>query len=211
MLLGATDGQSLDAGAAASSAVLASADFLNDVYNYGGSSVALSSIIVETSNRSASGLIIQPSSTIIGNYLTLLNTLNWTIIATFIPNSGVFNSNIQASFISGTRSAHNDIYQAYIFEGIGGFFEENAAATSQFTDDTHPVTAATINKIAWTRTNSHQAISTNGNAVVVNNSPLTIITDGFIFCPADASSLGFLHKFEILSVQSDAVLPSLST
>lgn len=191
---------------------VASADFVNQVYSYSGSSKTLADIITQTGNRSASGLVLGPSSTVLNDFLAVLNTLSWTVVVDFVPNSSGFTAGFNIIFVEGTRTAFADYCSFYTTTGYAGFFEQDDSANQRgFDYVTDQMTVDVPNKIACTRINSRASLSINGAAVLSSSSPLTTIaTDTFVFCDTSASSMGFLRKIDIYSPQPDSILPTMS-
>lgn len=212
MLYGIVAQENLTGSSVLPSGQLAALDFVADTYTMNNLTVSLADIINPTSHRSASGLVIFPITSVIGNLLTLFNTLDWTVVVQFVPNSTAFTAGYSIVFIEGSRTSFADLLQCYEGDAAAGFYDQNDAATSRFCSDAvNLMVVDVVNKIAFTRTDDGAAVSINGNAAVSTATSLSsVITNTFDLCDASAASLGYIQKMDIYSPKLNSELPGLS-
>lgn len=205
-------------------------DFVNNVYVANGRSYTLADGIDLTSRRSASGLqvIHNVACQILGPFLDIALTANWTLLIEVWSTDTVIVEGLGAAsklFPFTIYSAAFDSQCTCYFWGGGAFFETSDGGALPFRDirggDTTMVSG--INRCAYTVTDTHSAMSVNGESITsanIDDTPLAIsswtsfpATQCQTADTADTSPVldTFVRKISFYEVQVDGFLPVLSS
>lgn len=190
-----------------------SLDFLNEVYTKNGVLVLLADIVDKPGRVGASGLEILDNDInggvfAIGDFLTDLITMNWTIVIEWQQLAGVDYTELFYIWESGSHH-----HLAIDNTGVGTIdaYDSGPIVREIF----NPGSYLTGNhKSALTRTDDNLSVSTDGSAVATDVSaqslnPMEIATFGG---PEDGSSYKglFVRKVRLIPPASTASLPTLS-
>lgn len=210
---------------APSTGPLASIDFVNGIYTVNGASQTAAQVVNLTGRiTGGSGLSIIAGSPcqLLNSLLTVLLTADWTLVTEF--NATTTSSSLGLSlFLLDVLDAglSNDISVATVGRFTTSFasavlFEGNGITTREA--DGNISVGLGVHKIACTVTDAGIAISMDGEAVVGDNTPMSI--SSWTSPPTQVqvasgnntgSSDGFIRKFTMYSPVSNSLLPALST
>lgn len=213
------------------------ADFVNGIYSYNGSSVALSAVITDEipSVVTASGLhLIAGHAAIpfVGNFQTALYTFNWTLLLE-LDIDAADNEHVLINVGSETPTFGytNEVWSINWFDweiedknnDYPGTPPGTGSPVSRYTDDTtHGLTNA-VHKLGLTRTDSLLSLSVDGAAVSTLNTPTFSInpptggstdakacTGAYRLAGNTVPNSFYLRKFQIFNPVTNSDLVSLT-
>jgi hypothetical protein len=224
MIPGIVACQATGAGAVIPEGALVHLDFINGVY-FDGAVVTAADVVDHPEWITANGLELSYDNEttdgagighLIGNVLTQLITLNWTVVIEYqeLYSSGTTNILTMANGTVATEDEALQIYRGNSGDGLQCFIldrDDGFNVRSRGDGASH---GAGIHRIAVTRTDSRLAISVDGGAVATEETDLATVevinatiggTDGDFL----ANDFNF-RQLTVYAPRDDADLPSLS-
>lgn len=197
--------------------MLASADFLNEVYSVGGSSVTLAEIVDTPGALTAFGLSMPYADVpigIIGDFLATLTSMDWTILIGYEEDTDDDVTTILAIATNALDEGVTLKRLAQVDNLNMQASDFNATPASRTVTDPRWHHFANLHQIALTRADGRLAMSVNGDPVITVGSSLTATAEAAAFggLPGDTTvNGGYIRFIHVWAPMADSALQDLST